>query len=365
MYTVRTVFGASNATLGLITTCFSFSTNFSQPVFGYVVDRWRWRNVIPVALLTAAVFMSLVGLAPNLYVFVACLMLSGLGIALFHPRGGSLAAEASGSKRALGMSIFGAGGAIGYACASLVTPLLNDWGLALGWKPLHGLILGLPLGLVGVGVLARFNPQAPPEAEGATAPEPFSIRAHLLPRWRELLPLFVVMITRSAMVTSYATFFQVMQGERGVSTMRQGGVLFAFVAGGALGSIFFGHLSDRHGRRFMTIATLLAAPLFLWPALQAAYWPALALLFLGGFMARGAESVNIAQTQDLLPLGMSTASGLSMGFVWGVAGLVPPLVGWISDATHNVAYGLSLTLALPLVGALAALKLPTRPPGGD
>lgn len=360
LHTVRQLFGVSDAVIGLITLLFSCTTNFGQPIFGYVVDRWRWHNVIPLALFTAAVFVSVAGFMPNLYAFVGCLMLAGLGIALFHPRGGALAAEASGARRALGMSIFGAGGAVGYACASLVAPLLHQWGLAVGLRPLQGFILGLPLGLAGVIMLARFSP--PATAVAATAKR-FSIRRDLLPCWRELLPLFVVMSCRSSVVAAYATFVQVLQGDRGASELLQGTVLFAFVGGGALGSVVFGHLSDRLGRRFTTIATLLAAPLFMGLSLHASYVPAVVLLFLGGCLVRGAESVNIAQTQDLMPGGMGTASAIAMGTVWGVAGLLPPVVGLISDHTHNLAYALSLPLVLPVIAALVAVVLPTHAPG--
>ena len=79
------------------------------------------------------------------------------------------------------MSIFGAGGAIGYAVASLLAPLSHSWGLAVGLKPLQGFIFALPLGLVAVFLLWRFNPQAPPREET----ERFSLRTHLVPRLGE------------------------------------------------------------------------------------------------------------------------------------------------------------------------------------
>jgi MFS transporter, FSR family, fosmidomycin resistance protein len=360
MYTVRTVFGIGDGAVGLISLLFSLTTNFGQPLFGYIVDRWQPRNVIPVALTIAAVFMCSIGFAPNLYVFVAFLMLAGLGIALFHPRGGSLAAEASGSRRALGMSIFGAGGAVGYAMAALVSPLLHLWGVAHGLRPMQGLILALPAGLVAVALLARFSP--PDGARTVDGPR-FSLRHDLLPHWRPLAPLFAVMVLRSGTVTSFATFFQVLQGERGSNALHQGAILFAFVAGGAIGGIVGGHLSERHGRRCTTVVSLLLSPALLYASLSASYWPAALLLFAGGFVLRAAESVNIAQTQDLMPRGMGTASAISMGFVWGVSAIVPPLVGLISDASGSLAFALSLTLALPIIAAAVALALPTRPPG--
>lgn len=341
---------------------FSLTTNFGQPVFGYLIDRYRLRNVIPFGLGVASVFMCAVGFAPSLWVFVAFMMLSGLGIALFHPRGGALAAEASGSRRAYGMSIFGAGGATGYALASLGAPLLHDLGLRVGLRPLQGLIFALPLGLAAVYLLWRFNPHrdAP---DTATPPPQFSLRRHLLPHLRPLLPVFVVMVLRSATVTSFATFIQVLQGDLGHSPLFQGAVLFVFVGGAASGGMVGSHLSERYGRRFITVTSLLLAPPLLYYALSAPPLLLLGLLFAAGFTLRGAEHVNIAQTQDLLPHGMSTASAISMGFTWGIAGLAPRIVGMVSERTGNLAFALACTTVLPVIAAGVALALPTRAPG--
>ncbi len=363
-FTVQGMFGLSDPALGLISLILAATTNFGQPIFGYFVDRYRLRNMIPLALLMATVFVSLVGFMPNLILFLVFTMLGGLGIALFHPRGGSLAAEASGSRRAFGMSIFGAGGAVGYASASLVAPLLHEWGLNAGLKPLQGFVFALPLGLAAVALIARYNPgrsamRAVPD--GAPAAVQFSLRRHLLPYLRPLTPLFTVMVLRSATVIAYATFMQVLQGRMGHSTMFQGAVLFCFVGGAAVGSIVGGHLSDVVGRRFITVVTLLLSPPLLYFALHAPPVGVLVLLFLAGATLRGAESVNIAQTQDLLPHGMSTASAISMGFTWGVAGFISPVVGLISDWSGSLAVALAATCALPVIAALVALSLPTCP----
>jgi FSR family fosmidomycin resistance protein-like MFS transporter len=257
------------------------------------------------------------------------------------------------------MSIFGAGGAVGFALASLAAPLLHDWGLRLGMKPLQGLVFALPLGLAGAYLLWRYNPhRALPEEE-----ERFSLRAHLLPHLAPLAPLFGVMILRAGTVTSYGTFIQVLEGKLGHSALYQGATLFAFIAGGAIGGLLGGHLSDLYGRRCTTIISLLLSPPLLYYALHAGVLSALALLFVAGFTVRGAESVNIAQTQDLLPQGMSTASALSMGFVWGVAGIIPALVGLISDRTNNLAFALATTIVLPVIAAGLAVMIPTHAPG--
>ncbi|MEN6547949.1 MAG: MFS transporter [Armatimonadia bacterium] len=380
-FTVQTLFKLADRDIGLISLLLSTTTNFGQPVFGYLVDRFRLKNTIPLALLVATVFVSAAGFAPQLWMFVACMMISGVGIAFFHPRGGSLAAEASGSRRAFGMGIFGAGGAIGYAVASLGSPLLHDAGLKLGMGPLQGFVLALPLGLAAVWLLWKYNPgreragcaiqpntrPLQPEGEAGFEGEAackvpveqaFILRRDLLPHWRPLLPLFLVMVLRSATVTSFTTFIQVLQGKLGHSTLFQGAVLFVFVGGGAVGGIVGSRLSEGYGRRFITIITLLMSLPLLYFSLSSSPLLTFLLLFLAGATLRGAESVNIAQTQDLLPQGMSVASAIAMGLTWGFAGLFPPAVGLLSDATGNLKLALACTIVLPVIAAGIAVVLP-------
>lgn len=363
-FTVQTLFKLADRDIGLISLLLSTTTNFGQPVFGYLVDRFRLKNTIPLALLVATVFVCAAGFAPRLWLFVGCMMIAGLGIACFHPRGGALAAEASGSRRAFGMGIFGAGGAVGYAVASLGSPLLHDAGLKLGMGPLQGFVLALPLGLAAVWLLWKYNPGreracvVEAQCEAPTTVEPaFSLRRDLLPRWRPLMPLFLVMVLRSGTVSCFTTFVQVLQGKLGHSTLFQGAVLFVFVGGGAIGGIVGSHLSERLGRRFVTISTLLLSLPLLYFSLSASPVLTFLLLFFAGATLRGAESVNIAQTQDLLPQGMSLASAIAMGLTWGFAGLFPPVVGLLSDATGNLRLALVTTIVLPVIAAGISFKL--------
>jgi FSR family fosmidomycin resistance protein-like MFS transporter len=57
-------------------------------------------------------------------------VLSGLGVAAFHPEGSRFANYLSGERRASGMSLFSVGGNLGFALGPvLVTPLLIAFGL--------------------------------------------------------------------------------------------------------------------------------------------------------------------------------------------------------------------------------------------
>ncbi len=361
LYVVRDMFRLSDSGLGNVMMVASLTTNFGQPVFGYLTDRLRWQNVVGLGVLISAVFICAIGFMPNLWLFVAALVFSGMGTALFHPQGGGLAAHASGHRRAFGMSIFGMGGAIGYAGGALASPVLHQLGLAAGMGPLQGFIVALPFGLIVAYLLYAYTRDHSVPAPAAR----FRLRQHLLPYWRSLLPVLLVMVLRSMTVIAYATFFQVIIGERGLSVYHQGGSQFTFVLGGAVGGIVGAHLSDLWGRRFITVLTLLISPPLLYYSLYTPYAVALALLFLSGLIVRAAEPVNIAQAQDLVPGGISVASSIGMGFAWGIASIVTPLVGRVSDITGKLPYALSLSAFLPVIAAVVALGLPTRPPAAE
>lgn len=350
------MFSLSDQGLGVLQMLLSLVGNFGQPIFGYLIDRKRWGNVIGVGLLAGVLFSCMVGFMPTLPLFTLALLLSGLGTALFHPQGGSSAAIASGRHRAVGMSIFGMGGSVGFALGALISPLLHGVGMAMGLGPLQGFIFAVPLALAltwRLHVYNRANVVAPSNSS-------FSFRKHLLPYWRPMAPILFVMVIRSMTVVAYQSFFQVVLGDRGLSVYHQGGSVFWFVFGGAVGGMVGAYASDRLGRRCVTVVSLLLSPPLLYYSLYTPFWPAMILLFASGFILRAAEPVNIAQTQDLVPQGMSMASSIGMGFAWGLAGIVTPIVGWISDSSGSLVYALSLTAFLPVAGALVGLVLPTR-----
>lgn len=346
---IKAKFILTNSDIGMITFWWGLTTNFGQPIFGYLTDRWRPRRLVVIATLISTVFFSFIGYAQSLSMFIVFLVLGGVGVALYHPRGAALANTVSGARRALGMGVFGAGGAIGFAIGYLCSPYLHD--LAGSMK---GLVYAAPVGIIGALVLLFVDVEARIETQ-ATA---FSFRRHVMPYIGKILPLFAVMTLRSSAVVAFANFIPLMLAAQGRELIAGGHAGFYFVAGGAIGGMLGGHISDRLGRRGITIVTLLASPPLLYYALQAAALPSLslffALLFAAGFVSRGAEPTNITHTQELLPQGASLAASIGMGGAWGVAGSIAPLVGKLADQ-HGVEYALGWVVWIPVLGAMAAI----------
>lgn len=349
---IKERFVLNNADIGAIAFWWGLTTSLSQPVFGYVTDRRQPKRLIVAATLISTLFFSFVGYARTLPEFLACIILGGMGVAIYHPRAGALAVAVSGNKRALGMGLFGAGGAIGYAFGYLGSPYLHD--LAGSMK---GLAYAAPVGIVGALVLVWVNA----EARISKPAVAFSLRQHLLPYLGQLAPLMAVMVLRSATVIAFGNFIPLMLSEQGRALVSGGHAGFYFIAGGAIGGIAGGHISDRFGRRGITIISLMMSPPMLYYALQAAALPSLhvffALLFLAGFIMRGAEATNITHTQELLPEGASLGASLGMGGVWGIAGLVGPIVGRMADE-YGVAYALGWIVWVPVAAGIMAFFIP-------
>ncbi len=130
----------------------SFSSSVIQPLFGLWSDRRGAIWLLPAGVAVGGIGIALASAAPAYGLVVLCVVVSGLGIAAFHPEGSKFAAYASGDRRASGMSVFSVGGNIGYALGAIVTtPIVVGLGLT------GGLLLMVPC-LVVAGMLLRLVP---------------------------------------------------------------------------------------------------------------------------------------------------------------------------------------------------------------
>lgn len=141
--------------------------------------------------------------------------------------------------------------------------------------------------------------------------------------------------------------------------------MLGFSLAGAIGGLLGGPLSDRLGRRAVTVGGLaLTAPaIFLF--LRADGLAAAALLVLSGACLFSALPVNIVMAQELRPNQASTVSGLVMGFAWGIGGLATTVLGALADRWSvtlgdlaGLARAMDLIAVLPIAAALLALALP-------
>lgn len=344
-------FDLDNKAVGLIALAFTASSSLSQPLFGYLADRFGSRYFAVASMLWSATFVGLAGLSPSYGVLVACALLAGLGAGAYHPQGASNAAAVSGDLRKnTAMGVYTVGGTAGYALGPLLGALifgLLGTGGTLAVAPFGFLIAFLmlhQLRQLGLG-LARHHAAARSE-QGTSAIQ-----------WRPLAPVMAVVMLRSWVTLSVVTFIPLWFKDQGYSALFYSGLAGLVMGAGALGTIVGGILADKVGQRFVLGASLVAAVPFL--ILFAALPGPWSLLFgpLFGFCIEMGLSVTLVVAQRLLPGRVGVASGFILGIGFVTGGIGAPITGALAD---SVGTGLALGSLALLVGiaALVVTRIP-------
>lgn len=332
---------------GLLATILNTSAAMLQPGFGALADHFRRRVFIRVGPVLAATGMGLMGLAPSYGVLIMLLALAGSGTAAFHPQAASIAGEASGRRKGAGLSLFVAGGELGYALGPLVIAAMVAWrGLDATW------MAALPGVIVCVLLWLAFPPAGVlPSRSGTT-----SLRGDLGAAFHPLLVLWLVVFLRSVVITSYHTFLPLLVTQRGGSIVAGGLAVFLFGGIGAIGGICGGMLSERIGRRRVVVLSfIITAPLLVAFVRSPTPW-SYVFLALGGIAVYLSAAVTIVMAQELLPHRVGVASSIVMGVAWGTAGLTLTGVGALADRVGlGNALMVVLLLFLPALGAARAL----------
>src|ERR1700759_382440 len=112
-----------------LTLAATLGSSLPQPLIGLAVDRWRLGRLAAGGVAVAGIGAGLSGLFRPYAVVWLLILVSGLGVAMFHPAAGRSAREAAGES-AGAMSIFAAGGSVGFFLAPvLATPALASLGV--------------------------------------------------------------------------------------------------------------------------------------------------------------------------------------------------------------------------------------------
>ena len=359
----------SLAMAGLLASIQTVTGAILQPLFGVYIDRSAVTRFLVLGPLVAAVAGSLLGLAPSFLMAAILMALGGLACAAYHPEATSAVHHATRRGRGLAMSIFMAGGTLGWA----IGPILILWlveRLGLG-----GSYLAVIPGLLLIGVIWRFGPRridgAAPgngnghpngnrngngsggEAAGSRGFPLADLRANALP----LVMLWLVVVLNGAVNQSFMTFLPVFWKTNGMRAMTTGVWLSAMAICGAVGGVVIAILSDRLGRRVILASILaLAAPLFLLYFSSTGVLSWLGLLG-GWFILGGVSPIIVVTGQELNKSGAAMTAGLMMGFGWAGGGLLVTAVGALADRI-GTGPALRSLLVLPVAAAALAYLLP-------
>ncbi len=334
----------------------TIASSIVQPFFGQLSDRAPASWLIPAGVFFAGLGMSLIGVAPTYPLMVLALIVSGLGVAAFHPEAARGMHAVSGRLKATSMSVFSMGGTAGFALGPLLaTVLMQQFG------PPGTIVLLVPAIFITLVLISQQRLLPKPTVAHRPAPGTTnSAGAAAKPdAWRPFGILSAALIFRSIFFFGFNTFLPLYWVNVLNLSPQQGGLALALYLGlGLLGVLMGGRLADRVGTRRLTLwATLAVCPVLLLFLSAHQVLPAIILLVPLGLIVASPGSSLVVMGQDFLPNHIGVASGVTIGLSVSVGGAAAPLLGQLADQ-----YGLQTAMtAMAFLPILAAILIWTLP----
>lgn len=325
-----------------------------QPLFGWLGDKKPRPWLMAAGIFLAGVGMAGVGVLPNYPLIMASAMLSGIGVAMFHPEGGRLGNLTAGKQKGKGMSIFAVGGKLGFTFGPLVaTAAITLWGLP------GTLIFIIPSTLCAAillsqnkALLSYSNPDKQSSDESLYQDNwvgfgfvmgAISCRSIMYYAFLSFIPLFLV--------------YNLGQEEAFASSVIS---LFALVC--AVGTIASGWAGQLLGAKKLIIVSYACVAIEV--VIFAFNGSLIVALILIAFLALTCDisyPSAVAMGQSFVPHHLGMASGLSFGVMVCIGGLMTPVFGLIGDYFGLQVVMLCVT-AIALLGIIITLFIPKNRP---
>ena len=325
-----------------------------QPLFGWLGDKKPRPWLMAAGIFLAGIGMAGVGVLPNYPLIMASAMLSGIGVAMFHPEGGRLGNLTAGEQKGKGMSIFAVGGKLGFTFGPLVaTAAITLWGLP------GTLIFIIPSTLCAAillsqnkALLSYSNPDKQSSDESLYQDNwvgfgfvmgAISCRSIMYYAFLSFIPLFLV--------------YNLGQEEAFASSVIS---LFALVC--AVGTIASGWAGQLLGAKKLIIVSYACVAIEV--VIFAFNGSLIVALILIAFLALTCDisyPSAVAMGQSFVPHHVGMASGLSFGVMVCIGGLMTPVFGLIGDYFGLQVVMLCVT-AIALLGIIITLFIPKNRP---
>ncbi|MGQ9508772.1 MAG: MFS transporter [Thermodesulfobacteriota bacterium] len=325
-----------------------FSSNLTssiiQPVFGHLSDKRRIEWFLPLAPLIACLGMSLTGFTQNYSILIIFVILSGIGIAIFHPEGFKTAHFFTGEKKATGMSFFAVGGNLGIALGPLWAILLVT---SFGLKGTLTMILpGLIIFMILFFHLKKISSLV-------KSPSKETSRQTTKLSKEQKLSFFILILVATIRawthfgLATYIPFYYInyLKG----NPLYAGKLVSTFLLSGAAGTLLGGPIADRIGHKRFLLITLILSFFLLLLFYNSKNWLIFFFLGLAGLVLISTFAITTVMAQMLLPQHLGMASGMMVGFTMSAGGMGVTLLGAISDL-WGVPIAMKVILFLPLIG---------------
>ncbi len=335
----------SHAAAASLVLCQAISSSVVQPAIGHLADRRSMPWLIAVGMVLAGAGVAALGVLPSMPLLFVAALVSGIGVAAFHPEAARFANYVSGERKASGMRWFTVGGNLGFAIGpAFATAALALWGLPARSPPRFP-----------SSSWARSSRSSCAVCAASRRPRAKTRKSLGTDDWRAFFKLSAFVIVRSMAYLGMVAFIplyvvEVLHGSPAVGGLTD----TAFLLAGACGTIAGGPIADRVGRKPVLLwstglTAVLVAVLVTLTHDGGPLWVAIAILIVTGFVLVASQAAFVVLGQEYLPNRVGLASGVTLGLAVSLGGSLSPALGAIAD--HH---GLAATLLTISVLALCA-----------
>ncbi|HBV88167.1 MAG TPA: MFS transporter [Desulfosporosinus sp.] len=341
--------------VGTVVLAFTFSSAIIQPIFGVFSDRYSMPWLMPLGLFLSGFGLALTGMVNSYELLLVAVLLSGIGVAGYHPEGSKVAHFASeDSKAGSSMAVFSVGGNLGFGLGPMFAMFLLGFA---GLDSIEGLMIpGALTALIFIFLLPRFKKilaqKSHPQKRGIEQ-TPIAGNGK---RTGSLIRLILYITVRSWIHSGLVYFIPFyFPSFKGIAEPEY--LVSTFLIAGVVGTLLGGPFADRFGGRNGLVISMIISLLTVYPFLHfnGTWIPIFA--FITGASIISTFSVTVVFGQRLLPNNVGLASGLMLGFGVGMGSIGVTLLGVIADN-----FGLPLTMnlisLLPVLGIILAFTLP-------
>jgi FSR family fosmidomycin resistance protein-like MFS transporter len=269
-----------------------------------------------------------------------CTLVMGIGVAMFHPEGGSLANIVAGENKGEGVANFNVGGNLGFVAGPLIVTLFFSH---LGMRGCFLFII--PDLIVAILILTQLKRFAEFRTLEASRVREVAAKTGVVLKddWPEFWKVTVVNILRSIFNRCCVVFIPLYWVAIFMATASQGAFMETlFTLASAVASYFGGRIADRVGFKNNIVAAgaLMTASIAAFVFVNNAVVAGILIVLVPLFM-NSASSPIVALSQNLLPNHIGTASGISLGLVISAGTIAAPFLGMAGDKWNlHVVFGI-------------------------
>lgn len=356
---LKSFFNLTYAQVGVVVLMQNLTSSVIQPIFGLITDRVSLPWLIPASVLVAGIGMAATGFVGSYYLLLLTIVVSGLGIASFHPQASKSAHYISiGPHKGRSMGTFSVGGNLGAALGSLFMTFL----LSLPGELANSGYFLIPAVVMALLLWRSLPDISPRQQMQAAATKNMSAPTDHNPTipYGMLLILLTFIFIRSSIHTGLSTYIPLYYVDHlAGSPVYASYLLTAFLMAGVVGTYVGGMLSDRIGRKTLLFSSMtLAIPLInLLPYTSG--FVTIILVAIIGLVLISTFAVTIVIAQEMMPRYVGMASGLTIGFSIGLGGIGATLLGYVADH-FGIPVVFTVLSALPLAGLIFTWLLPGK-----